>query len=440
QIKKRVFTENEEGELINMLATVSEQDEALRVTNLIREQKQLLNIFNRAFAMLYRTNAQWRAMEDQLRRANIPYRIYGGLSFYQRKEVKDIIAYLRLAINPRDEQALLRVINYPKRGLGKTSIDRIVIAMEQNNMDLWAVLQNVQHTGIGNRPIGIVREFVTMIERFGVEAQRLTAYEAANFIAKQSGLLKMLHSSDVPEDLSRWENVQELLNAAQQFGDTVGEHDDKLENYLAEISLFTDADRGDDDDDKVNLMTIHASKGLEFKSVFLVGMEENIFPSGMVESRSDLEEERRLFYVAVTRAEKRLTISFAKSRYRYGQIQYNEPSRFLEEMDPKYLKLPQRVTGRTSSMPTPTSREARSKQRIVNRKKASEAKPEIPASFEPTDPAKIRPGHQVLHLKFGVGKVVSIEAVGDQTKATVFFNNKGQKVLLLKYAKLQVIG
>ncbi|MEZ4685541.1 MAG: 3'-5' exonuclease [Bacteroidia bacterium] len=439
QIKKRVFTENEEGELINLIAAISEQDEALRVTNLIREQKQILNFFNKDFAVLYRTNAQSRAIEDSLRRANIPYRIYGGLSFYQRKEIKDLVAYLKLAINPRDEQALLRVINYPKRGIGKSTIDRLVVAMEENNTDLWTVLQNVQHAGVGNRPIGLIREFTTMIERFGVEAQRLNAYEAANFIAKQSTILKTLHSSNDAEDLSRWENVQELLNAAQQFGDTVGENEDKLENFLAEISLFTDADRDDQDNDKVNLMTIHSAKGLEFKSVFVVGMEENIFPSGMVESRADLEEERRLFYVATTRAEKRLTLSFAKSRYRYGQINYNEPSRFLEEMDPKFLKLPQRLVGKSSDMPTPTSTEARQKQRIINRQKASESSPAVPDSFEPSDPDEIRPGHKVLHLKFGTGKVLAVESVGSQKKATVFFDSKGQKVLLLKYAKLQIL-
>ena len=439
QIKKRVFTENEEGELIHLIAAVSEQDEALRVTNMIREQKQMLNIFNKDFAVLYRTNAQSRAIEDQLRRANIPYRIYGGLSFYQRKEIKDLVAYLKLAINPRDEQALLRVINYPKRGIGKTTIDRLVVAMEANNTDLWTVLQNVQHAGVGNRPIGLIREFTTMIERFGVEAQRLTAYEAANFIAKQSTILKTLHSSNDAEDLSRWENVQELLNAAQQFGDTVGENEDKLENFLAEISLFTDADRQDQDDDKVNLMTIHAAKGLEFKSVFVVGMEENIFPSGMVESRADLEEERRLFYVATTRAEKRLTFAFAKSRYRYGQINYNEPSRFLEEVDPKYLKLPQRLVGKSSNLPKPTSGDARRKQRVINKQKSTESRPPVPDSFAPSDPDKIRPGQRVMHLKFGTGKVISVEAVGSQKKAIVFFDSKGQKVLLLKYAKLQVL-
>jgi DNA helicase-2/ATP-dependent DNA helicase PcrA len=439
QIKKRVFTENEEGELIHLIAAISEQDEAQRVTNMIREQKQTLNIFNKDFAVLYRTNAQSRAIEDQLRRANIPYRIYGGLSFYQRKEIKDIVAYLKLAINPGDEQALLRVINYPKRGIGKTTIDRLVVAMEQNNVDLWTVLQNVQHAGVGNRPIGLIREFTTMIERFGVEAQRLTAYEASNFIAKQSTMLKTLHSSNEAEDLSRWENVQELLNAAQQFGDSVGEHDDKLENFLAEISLFTDADRDEQDNDRVNLMTIHSAKGLEFKSVFVVGMEENIFPSGMVESRADLEEERRLFYVATTRAEKRLTFSFAKSRYRYGQINYNEPSRFLEEVDPKFLKLPQRLVGKSSSMPKPTSGDARRKQRVINKQKAADSRPLVPESFAPSDPDAIRPGLRVRHLKFGTGKVLSVEEVGNQKKAIVFFDSKGQKVLLLKYAKLQIL-
>lgn len=438
QIQKRVFTENEDGELINVLLASTDQDEALQVTNMVREQKQMLNFFNKDFAILYRTNAQSRAMEDQLRRANVPYRVFGGLSFYQRKEIKDIVAYLKLAINPQDEQALLRVINYPKRGIGKTSINRLVVVMEQTGQSLWQVLQNVAHTGIGNRAIGLIREFVVMIERFGVEAQRATAYEAANLIAKQSGILKLLHSSEALEDLSRWENVQELLNAAQQFGDTAGLAEDTLENFLADISLFTDADKDDDDDDKVSLMTIHSAKGLEFKSVFVVGMEETLFPSSMVETRADLEEERRLFYVATTRAEKRLTLTLAKSRYRYGQIQYNEPSRFLEEVDPQYLKLPRKPS--RSPMPKPVSTESRRTQRVINKKKATEARPVIPDSFAPSDPNNIVPGVQVRHLKFGVGKVLAVEAIGDNKKATVFFESKGQKVLLLKYAKLQVLG
>ncbi len=438
QIHKRVFTENDQGDPIGLVVASSDQDEAHRVVSQIREQRQMRSFQNKEFAILYRTNAQSRAFEDSLRRANIPYRIYGGLSFYQRKEIKDVVAYLRLAINQSDEQALKRVINYPARGIGKTSINKMVVAADNYDLTLWEVLQQVHRVDVSTRARNAVQKFVKMIERFMVESNKGDAYEAASFIAKESGLLKDLHTSEIPEDLSRWENVQELLNAAKEFVENPEIEENTLEYFLAEIALFTDQDQKDGDDNRVNLMTIHASKGLEFNSVFVVGLEEDLFPSTMAETREDLEEERRLFYVAVTRAMKCLSLSMARSRYRFGQLQFHEPSRFLDEVDPKYLRS---ISG---GMPTTKTRTA-TKRRAPEKPKTLFAKQkstpmEMPADFEPSDPKLVVPGVQVRHLKFGVGKVLAVEEVGTQKKATVFFQSSGKKHLLLKYAKLQVVG
>ncbi len=446
QIKKTVFTQNESGDLIQLLIASSEHEEAQLVTNSIREQRQMKTYHNRDFGILYRTNAQSRAIEDALRRANIPYRIYGGLSFYQRKEIKDIVAYLRLAINPVDEQALLRVINYPKRGVGKTSLNKMVVFADEKNLSLWDVFCNIDRIGMGGRVVTVVKDFASMIERFAVEAKNGDAYEAANFIAKESGMLKSLHNSEVPEDLSRWENVQELLNAAKEFTENPDHvNQDKLEHFLAEISLFTDADKNLDDDNVVNLMTIHSAKGLEFRSVFVVGMEEGIFPSSMAETRLELEEERRLFYVAITRAEESLTLSCAKSRYRYGQIQYNEPSRFVDEVDAKYMHVPSRKPVARHPLEPNARRKPANLRPLAETSRPrplapSSAPTALPDDFVASDPEKITTGMTVRHPKFGVGKVISMEMVGGQQKATVFFQGSGKKNLLLKYAKLMILG
>ena len=438
QIEKKVFTENEEGELIQLVEATSEQDEAKRVSSQIREQKQVFSFFNRDFAVLYRTNAQSRAMEDELRRAGIRYKVFGGLSFYQRKEVKDTVAYLRAAINPQDEQAILRIINYPTRGIGKTSLERITIFAE-TQPSLWDALVNIERSGMTARIVKKIKDFVIMIKSFGAIARKSDAHTAAAHIGKQSGILAHLHSEHDVDSLSRWENVQELLNAAQAFVDDPDNQDDSLESFLADISLFTDADQEEEDQDYVSLMTIHSAKGLEFNSVFLVGMEENLFPSSMaIESRADLEEERRLFYVAITRAKKRLQLSYARSRYRYGNIQFNDTSRFVDEIEEKYLRRPSQAAWRTAAPTSPRRRSITDNR--SNLRPLRESINAEPENFEAADPSEIKEGQQVLHPKFGRGTVKTIEGEAAGKKATVVFNTKGRRVLLLKYAKLQILS
>ncbi|RMG21740.1 MAG: ATP-dependent DNA helicase [Bacteroidetes bacterium] len=439
QIQKKVFTLNEEGELIHLVESSSEQEEARRVSSMIREQKQLYNFFNRDFAVLYRTNAQSRAIEDEMRRSGLKYKVFGGLSFYQRKEIKDVVAYMRLAINPLDDQALLRVINYPKRGIGKTTIDKLTVYAGKRGLSLWQTLEEAELVGLNKRTTTLLKNFATMIKSYGVLAQKRDAYEVASHIAKHSGILKDLHSENTIEGLGRWENVQELLNAAQGFVESPEQEEVSLESFLADISLFTSQDENPEDDDYVTLMTIHSAKGLEFESVFLVGMEENLFPSALsMESRADLEEERRLFYVAVTRAKKRLTLSYAKSRYRFGQLQFNEPSRFLDEIDEQYLKRPERPALREVRSPIPAERRAAPRQGKL--RPLSRAIAGGNDSFQPADPTQIQAGLQVYHQKFGKGKVLNVEGEGPNRKATVHFQQKGQRVLLLKYARLKIIG
>ncbi len=438
QIKKKVFTQNESGELIRLIETASEQDEAKRMSSMIREQKQMFSYFNKDFAVLYRTNAQSRAIEDELRRSGIRYKVFGGLSFYQRKEIKDMIAYMRLSINRYDEQALVRVINYPKRGIGQSSLDRLVVYADQVGIPLWEALEQVRESGVSNRVVTKVSDFVSMIKSFSVISKKYDAYEAASHIAKHSGILKELHTQNTVEGLGRWENVQELLNAAQAFTEDPDLEDVSMESFLADISLFTDQDQTEEDNDYVTLMTIHSAKGLEFKSIFLVGLEENIFPNAMaLDSRKELEEERRLFYVAVTRAEKHLTLTYAKSRYRFGTIQFNEPSRFLDEIDPQCIQRPRQAAQRDAATPIPS----RSPQKR-NLKPLSRATAEAGSglAFQAADPQDILEGIKVKHQKFGHGKVISVEGDGNGRKAIIQFKDKGQRVLLLKYAKLQIVG
>lgn len=446
QIKKTVFTENVAGDPIDLIECTSEQDEARRIAEMIREQKQLFSFFNRDFAILYRTNAQSRALEDQLRRIGIHYKVFGGLSFYQRKEIKDMVAYFKLAINPRDEEALRRVINYPTRGIGKTSLERINVFAAQNNLTFWETIEGyLDQVPIGKAVAGKIQNFVFMIKDFGVSASKNDAYHAAAYIAKQSGVLTDLHSTNEVEGLTRWENVQELLNSAQAFVDSPDTEEPNLEAFLADISLFTDQDSTEEDSDFVTLMTIHSAKGLEFGSVFLAGMEENIFPSSMAfETKADLEEERRLFYVAVTRAKKRLTMTYARSRYRFGETQFNEPSRFLQEIDPRFLRRPERPArdelmrqARPTGSRRTTAPRAGSNVRPLYRSERNSAADD--KEFTPASASQIVEGLKVRHQKFGRGVVENVEGSGAGRKATVVFTDKGKRVLLLKYARLEIL-
>jgi len=442
QIPKKVFTQNEEGEPIYLLEAMSEQDEARKIAGMIREQKQQFSFFNRDFAILYRTNSQSRALEDELRRAGLTYRVFGGLSFYQRKEIKDMVGYFKLAINHRDEQALLRVINYPTRGIGKTTLDRIRVFSNQNGLSLWETIEErLAQVPIGKAVSNKVQNFVYMIKDFAIAAQKNDAYHAASYMAKHSGVLKDLHTENDVEGLTRWENVQELLNSAQAFVDDPDTEEANMENFLADISLFTDQDQQGDNDDYITLMTIHAAKGLEFKSVFIGGMEENLFPSSLsMESRADLEEERRLFYVAITRAEKRLTLCCARSRYRYGETHYNEPSRFLHEIDPKYLRRPaQSYRREIVSQSRPTGSRNVAPPRRNMRPVSQAGRPKQDPNFQAAPPAAIVAGKRVLHQKFGQGMVISVEGSGAGRKATIEFDVRGKRVLLLKYARLQLV-
>jgi DNA helicase II / ATP-dependent DNA helicase PcrA len=438
QIKKNVFTENVQGDLIQVLEAATEQDESRMITDIMRDQKMRNNYRNMDFAVLYRTNAQSRAVETELRRANIRYKVFGGLSFYRRKEIKDVTSYLKLAINPQDQASLLRVINYPARGIGGTSLDRLTVLADDKGLSLWDALLRVNEFAELGRARKALEDFTLMIRTFGIKAKELNAYDCASYIAKQSGILKELHQDKDLESLSRWENVQELLNAAKEFTEDTDNDSHALDAFLAEISLFTDQDEKHEDPDFVTLMSIHAAKGLEFPSVFVVGLEEELFPNFMsLQSRADLEEERRLFYVAVTRAKERLAISWAKTRYKYGNLQYNEPSRFLDEVEEAFLTFPNRrkvAPAQRPSIPGMPSRPGIPAINTGSRLRGGGA------DMEGDDLSGLVGGMTVQHAKFGTGSVLGVDGAGNERKATVFFESTGQKVLLLKYAKLKILS
>lgn len=432
QLEKNVFTQNESGELILVMECESEQEEAKKVADKIRELKQTQNFFNKDFALLYRTNSQSRALEDALRRVGLKYKIFGGTSFYKRKEIKDIVAYLRISINPDDEQALKRIINYPTRGISDATVTNILGFAAKERISFWEAIKRSNEVGLIARAVNSVNQFVTLVESFHKIAAEHTAFSAVETIIKATSILKDLHTEGTPESLARWENVQELINSAKEYSEAIPAESDKLEAYLAEISLFTDAEDKDGETDYVTLMTIHSAKGLEFKTVFLVGLEDGLFPSfTSFETPQDLEEERRLFYVAITRAEKILLISYAKSRSRWGKTQYNEPSRFLHEIDSKFLQVSRssKFGGTLGNRTTP----------LTNRP-ANISTP-IPSAdtFVASPVESLAAGQIVIHQKFGIGKILTIEGSAEQLKANVNFDKEGQRVLLLKYAKLQII-
>jgi DNA helicase-2/ATP-dependent DNA helicase PcrA len=449
QLEKKVWTANEEGDKIKVTRNASENDEGKRVAEYIFEDKQNEHLPNKAFAILYRTNAQSRAMEEALRRQGIDYRIYGGTSFYQRKEVKDLLSYLRFVINPNDEEALKRIINYPARGIGDTSLNRLIYLSGQQNMGLWEVIKNIRSfPEIGNGGPKI-ENFGMMIQGFVGMTETTNAFDLATHVAKQTGLMRTLFEDKSIEGISRYENITELLNGIQEFvEDDESEKDKTLANFLEEVALYTDDQKDKDPDrDCISLMTIHASKGLEFPIVHLIGMEENLFPSQMaLMNRQELEEERRLFYVALTRAERKLYLSFATSRFKYGSLIPCEPSRFIDEIDAKYLDMSlasmksKAVYQRNSNEEQfvnankPTSNKS-----IFTRPKAAAPLPPEDPHFEAGDISHLKVGDMVQHQRFGMGVVSEIEGEGQNQKAKVNFDNIGTKVLVLKFAKMRIL-
>jgi DNA helicase II / ATP-dependent DNA helicase PcrA len=458
QITKTIWTQNDPGEMIQLVKASTDNEEGSMVANSIFESKMNKQLRNDAFAILYRTNAQSRSMEEALRRLNIPYRIYGGLSFYQRKEIRDLLAYFRLVVNHNDEEALRRIINYPARGIGQTTQEKIVIAADGSQTSQWEVYANPGRFNLGLNAGVLARmdTFTTMIKSFGVQVKQKNAFELARLITNASGIVKNLYEDKTPEGISRVENVEELLNALKEYSESTvplvpGTEDAEgavsiktLDLFLQEVALITDADTGDKTDpNKVSLMTVHAAKGLEFPYVYIVGLEENLFPSiQSLNSRTDLEEERRLFYVALTRAQQKLFITYSDSRYRWGNLTLCEPSRFIDEIDPSCIEFPQKPKTKESTKNGFTTPAYGG----VNRKNLKKIGSHTTHSERPskgnedTDMELIQTGMQVEHSRFGYGKVLSIEGSGSNKKASVFFRNVGQKELLLKYARLKIVG
>ena len=546
QLKKNIFTENKEGELIRVVKTESDNSEGSFVAGSIFETKMNEQVHNREFAILYRTNAQSRAMEEALRRQNIAYRIFGGLSFYQRKEIKDLLAYYRLAINNNDEEALKRIVNYPARGIGETTIERIIVASNDHNISLWKVVENINEFDIGlnSGAKAKVDEFAIMIKSFSAMLKTSSAFDLGQYIAVHSGILRDLYVDKSPEGVSRHENIQELLNGLKEFTESeielndIGEepsenNDNTIENeifiddakekglgvdnensssiiiaqdekerpikkeftdllfsfedenkgatgdanigladatnivesptiisanislpvFMQDIALMTDADKKaetEEDKNRVSLMTVHAAKGLEFPYVYVVGLEENLFPSQLsLTERSDLEEERRLFYVAITRAEKRLTLSYSTTRYRWGNLIYCEPSRFIDEVDSKYLDFPSDNSGDIFGKENYSNKNKRIVGKTkdafelgaVKNKKLVKINSAVrnTSDFDTESLRGLQVGMQVEHDRFGNGKVINMEGAFPNNKATIFFNGVGQKQLLIKFAKLRIV-
>lgn len=441
QLKKDVWTQNDLGEPIEIIKAASDNEEGRIVAHTIFKERNNKHLANSDFAVLYRTNSQSRAIEEALRKMNINYKIVGGLSFYQRKEIKDLMAYMRFVVNQDDEEAFKRIINYPKRGIGDTSVEKIVVAAYEHDIPLWEVLVNA-NSFLTGRAANSVEDFTTMIKSFKVETERKDAFEVASSIAKQSGLLRELYEDKTIEGLNRYENVQELLNAIKEYVDNTENEDKSLGAFLQEIALLTDNDRDKDQSDNVTLMSIHSSKGLEFKYVFVVGMEEDLFPSQMMmQSREDLEEERRLFYVASTRAMEKLYLTYAVTRYRFGRLLNCEPSRFLEEVDSSCIKETKKASSAFASFKNEASE---GRNGFVGLKKpvvrTGTAKIHTPSpDFEPSNTNNLQAGMTVEHPKFGFGKVIKIEAEGTNRKASINFENFGDKTLLLSFAKLRIM-
>ena len=477
QIRKEVFSEKEKGEAIGVYQAYSDVEEGDIVVNKIAELRREKRYAYSDFAILYRTNAQSRIFEEAMRKRSMPYRIYGGLSFYQRKEIKDVIAYFRLIVNPNDEEAFKRIINYPARGIGDTTVGKIIAAATGHNVSLWTVLCEPLAYGLNfnKGTVGKLQAFRELISAFITDAAEKNAYEIGADIIRQSGIINDVCQDSSPENLSRKENIEELVNGMSDFcaqRQEEGNPNVLLGDFLSEVSLLTDQDSDKDgDDEKITLMTVHSAKGLEFKNVFVVGMEENLFPSSMVgDSPRALEEERRLFYVAITRAEEHCFLSYAKTRFRYGKMEFGSPSRFLKDIDIRFLRLPQdagmfrRVEEEAAAFRRENARgfapdredasyggkervSVRPKQQIIAPTVSRNLKRVAPsvntASTSPSAGAsanRVQQGQLIEHERFGLGEVLKVEGEGDNAKATIRFKNAGDKQLLLRFARFKVLS
>ena len=477
QIRKEVFSEKEKGEAIGVYQAYSDVEEGDIVVNKIAELRREKRYAYSDFAILYRTNAQSRIFEEAMRKRSMPYRIYGGLSFYQCKEIKDVIAYFRLIVNPNDEEAFKRIINYPARGIGDTTVGKIIAAATGHNVSLWTVLCEPLAYGLNfnKGTVGKLQAFRELISAFITDAAEKNAYEIGADIIRQSGIINDVCQDNSPENLSRKENIEELVNGMSDFcaqRQEEGNPNVLLGDFLSEVSLLTDQDSDKDgDDEKITLMTVHSAKGLEFKNVFVVGMEENLFPSSMVgDSPRALEEERRLFYVAITRAEEHCFLSYAKTRFRYGKMEFGSPSRFLKDIDVRFLRLPQdagmfrrveeeaavfRRENARGFAPDKEDAPYGGKERVSVRPKQQIIAPTVPRNLKRVAPSantastspsagasanRVQQGQLIEHERFGLGEVLKVEGEGDNAKATIRFKNAGDKQLLLRFARFKVIG
>jgi DNA helicase II / ATP-dependent DNA helicase PcrA len=465
QIKKNVWSSNEEGDRIKVIKVTTDVEEGFVVANFIIDIRMAEQMVYQDFAILYRTNSQSRIFEEALRKRNIPYKVYGGLSFYQRKEIKDLLAYLRLIVNNRDDEAFRRIINYPARGIGDTTMAKIEAYAEHQNTTLFQVVSSIElfrldiNKGVQNK----ISQFASFIRQFSQQTKTMDAYEVAYEVAKSSGIINDLKQEKTPESISRFENIEELLNSIREFTsqNDIDSGPLTLEHYLENVALLTDADAEKPEDmDKVTIMTMHAAKGLEFRVVFIVGVEEELLPSSMsLTTIEDIEEERRLFYVGITRAKEKAFLLHSENRYRWGNLTHCSPSRFLSEIDEQYLDLPEENNAHADDFETSSGANTWTRKpkfqkfskpdseplpKFNNNKnlvkmEQAESKQPIVADFQADDPSTIQTGMLVLHERFGTGKVIHLEGDLPNIKATVFFQNAGQKQLLLKFAKLKIM-
>jgi DNA helicase-2/ATP-dependent DNA helicase PcrA len=476
QIPKNLWTENSAGEKISLVRTMTDNDEGKFTADTIQEQKLRNHYYNRDFAILYRTNAQSRSFEESLRRMGIAYRIYGGVSFYQRKEIKDFLAYMRVIVNTNDEVALMRIINYPARGIGKTTLEKCAIYANEQNITVFEVITRAAEFGFKAGTLETLTNFVTMIRYFQSLLTDKNAYDVAIQVGKHTNITKELFTDKTTEGLARYENLQELLNSIKEWTESPSNDDGEvgeksLGAYLQQITLLTDADDDKENSDVVKLMTIHAAKGLEFGCVFVAGIEEMLFPNAMsINTREELEEERRLFYVAITRAKHRLWLTYANTRYRFGQLVQNEPSRFIEEMPEQYIDKSYAGGGARNNFnsdmggafermqrglgfgnnaasaekkygpPPPKKPTTKPEYLPINPPSAKVVEHKPSTDFVASDTSQLQAGQEVEHQKFGFGNVVKVEGSAHNPVATILFKLNGEKKIMLNYAKLRIIG